>query len=54
MDPTPTAPDHRQVYIECPPEWGPGQALITRLERLGYDVEDHRALGRGERWLTLR
>jgi hypothetical protein len=35
-----------RAYVESPDGWGPAQLMITRLERLGYDVTHLRKLGR--------
>jgi hypothetical protein len=48
----PPLPD-RKVHVEAPWEWGPGQALIGRLENLEYLVADRRWLGSRERILEL-
>lgn len=34
------------VSIEAPEGWGPTRLLVAELERLGYGVEEWRALGR--------
>jgi hypothetical protein len=42
-----------RVWVELPPEWGPGQVIITAWERAGYRVDDVRSLGTGERRLIV-
>jgi hypothetical protein len=34
------------VTIEPPEGWGPGRLLLTELQRLGYEVEEHIVLGK--------
>jgi hypothetical protein len=34
------------VSIEPPEGWGPTRVLISRLEQLGYHVQEWRVLGR--------
>ena len=43
-----------RVWVELPPEWGPGQVIITTWERAGYHVDEVRALGAGERRMIVR
>lgn len=43
-----------RVYVELPPAWGPGQAILTAWRRAGYEVDEVRALGLGERRMIVR
>jgi hypothetical protein len=35
-----------RVTIEPPEGWGPARLLLVKLQRLGYDIEEHIILGK--------
>jgi hypothetical protein len=39
--------------VELPPEWGPGQVIISAWIRAGYDVDEVRSLAAGERRMIV-
>lgn len=42
-----------RAHIELPAGWGPGRAIIAAVTAQGYDCQEHRFLGTGERILVL-
>ncbi|MGP4027225.1 hypothetical protein [Actinomadura sp. 3N407] len=42
-----------RVYVELPPEWGPGQVILAAWIRAGYHVDEVRSLGTGERRMVV-
>ena len=43
-----------RAYVELPPEWGPGQAIITAWTKAGYQVEERRGMATGVRYMLVR
>lgn len=44
----------REVRVEGTGFWGPDRALVARVERLGYEVEEHRMMATGDVWLEVK
>lgn len=42
-----------RAYVELPQGWGPAQVIITAWLRAGYQVEEHRNIATGVRYLAI-